>query len=105
MYYPSNFEGVTLAYGTKVVIPLEVGMLTIKIALVEAKGGDEALAISLDLAKERREKALVTIAAYQEQLQRSYNKKGHPLQIWYGWLGTKERGGEHQKAWRRETWP
>jgi hypothetical protein len=65
----------SLAYGTEAVILLEVGLPTIRTTLVESGGNDEALAEQLDLAEERRERALITLAAYQEQLRRSYNKK------------------------------
>jgi transposase InsO family protein len=68
----------SLAYGTEAVIPLEVGLPTNRTALVESGGNDRALEIELDLAEERRERALVHLASYQEQLMKSYNKNVHP---------------------------
>ncbi|TNV97690.1 hypothetical protein C5H24_12725, partial [Xylella fastidiosa] len=52
----------SLAYGTEAVIPLEVGLPTIRTTLVESGGNDKALAEQLDLAEEKRERALITLA-------------------------------------------
>lgn len=74
----------SLAYGTEAVIPLEIGLPTIRTTLVESGGNDRALAEQLDLAEEKRERALITLAAYQEQLRRSYNKKVQPREFKVG---------------------
>lgn len=57
-------DAVLLAYGTEAVIPLEIGLPTNRTALVESGGNDKALAEQLDLAEEKRERALITLAAY-----------------------------------------
>jgi hypothetical protein len=74
----------SLAYGTEAVIPLEVGLPTNRTALVESGGNDRALEIELDLAEEMRERALVHLASYQEQLMKSYNKNVHPREFGVG---------------------
>ena len=40
--------------------------------------------MELDLAEERRERALVHIASYQQELSRKYNKTVHPRQFKIG---------------------
>lgn len=88
----------SLAYGTEAVIPIEVGLPTNRTALVEAGGNDQALATNLDLAEERRERALVTLAAYQQQLCRTYNKKVHPREFGVGDLMMRKVVGNTKKA-------
>ncbi|XP_028094673.1 uncharacterized protein LOC114294718 [Camellia sinensis] len=39
---------------------------------------NEAMALELDLAEERRERALIHISAYQQELSKKYNKAVHP---------------------------
>ena len=56
------------------IIPLEVGLPTIRSEIFEPANNDEAIAQALDLIEERREAALIRLAAYQQQLTRSFNK-------------------------------
>lgn len=64
-----------MAYGTEALIPLEIGIPGIKTQGVENGMNDILLARDLDLLEERREKAAIQLAAYQQQLARAYNKK------------------------------
>ncbi|CAL5335299.1 unnamed protein product [Camellia sinensis] len=63
-----------LAYGMEAVIPLEIGMPTIRSESFQPDLNSEAVALELDLAEERRERALIHIAAYQQELSKKYNK-------------------------------
>ena len=74
----------SMAYGTEAVIPLEVGLPTIRTELFEQGGNDSALSLDLDLAEERRDRALIKLASYQEQQVRGYNRKVHPRQFGIG---------------------
>lgn len=67
-----------LAYGMEAVIPLEIGMPTIRSESFQPDLNEEAVALELDLAEERRERALIHIAAYQQELSKKYNKAVHP---------------------------
>ncbi|XP_028109536.1 uncharacterized protein LOC114308194 [Camellia sinensis] len=67
-----------LAYGMEAVIPLEIGMPTIRSESFQPNLNNEAVALELDLAEERRERALIHIAAYQQELSKKYNKAVHP---------------------------
>ncbi|XP_028100374.1 uncharacterized protein LOC114299736 [Camellia sinensis] len=54
---------------------------------------NEVVALELDLAKERRERALIHIATYQQELYRKYNKTMHPRLFKIGdWVLRKVMG-------------
>ncbi|KAF5946316.1 hypothetical protein HYC85_016544 [Camellia sinensis] len=75
------------------VIPLEVGLPTIRSENFDPDLNGEAIALELDLAEERRERALVHIASYQQELSRKYNKTVHPRQFKIGdWVLRKVMG-------------
>ena len=65
----------SLAYGMEAVIPLEVGLPTLRSELCDQGLNDQNVARELDLAEERREAAAIRLAAYQQQLARGYNQK------------------------------
>ena len=67
-----------MAYGTEAVIPLEIGISGIRTDRVENGTNNIFLARDLDLLEERREKAAIQLAVYQQQLARVYNKKVNP---------------------------
>ncbi|XP_028058191.1 uncharacterized protein LOC114262049 [Camellia sinensis] len=71
----------SLTYGMEAVIPLEVGLPTIRSEIFEPADNDEAIAQALDIAEERREAALIRLAAYQQQLIKSFNKNVRPWQF------------------------
>ena len=59
-----------LTYGTEVVLPLEVGLPTMRTTLADAGGNDAALEEALDQSQGRREAALIKLASYQQVLSR-----------------------------------
>ncbi|XXG90595.1 hypothetical protein AAC387_Pa12g2323 [Persea americana] len=65
----------SLAYGMEAVIPLEVGLLTLRSELCDQGLNDLNVARELNLAEERREAAAIRLAAYQQQLAKGYNPK------------------------------
>ena len=64
-----------LAFGLETVIPLVVGLPTIRTEAYNANHNEEVLAQDQDLAKERRENALIRMTDYQKQLAKIYNQK------------------------------
>ncbi|GJR33746.1 reverse transcriptase domain-containing protein [Tanacetum coccineum] len=50
----------SLTYGTKAVIPAEIGIPTLRTAKVDLTGNNEALKINLDLIEEKREQAAIS---------------------------------------------
>lgn len=82
-----------LAYDIEAVIPLEVGMPTLRSESFEPELNAEAIALELDLVEKRREKALIHVAAYQQELSRKYNKTVHPRSFKVGdWVLRKVMG-------------
>ncbi|XXG88270.1 hypothetical protein AAC387_Pa12g0503 [Persea americana] len=65
----------SLAYGMEEVIPLEVGLPTLRTKLCDQGLNDLNVARELDFAEERRKAAAIRLAAYQQQLARGYNQK------------------------------
>ena len=63
----------SMTYGTKVVIPLETGFLTLRTSSFTSNNNDELLDKSLDLVEERRENATVHLAYYQHKLKQGYD--------------------------------
>ncbi|RWR80063.1 gag-pol precursor [Cinnamomum micranthum f. kanehirae] len=62
-------------YGMETVIPLKVGLPTLRSELFDRDENNMNLARELDLAEERREAAAIRLASYQQQLARGYNQK------------------------------
>ncbi|GJR16891.1 hypothetical protein Tco_0965418 [Tanacetum coccineum] len=65
----------SLTYGTKAVIPAEIGMPTLRTAEVDLTGNNEALGISLDLIEEKREQAAIQEAKSKAKMEKYYNSK------------------------------
>ena len=65
----------SLAFRFKVIIPLEVGLLTIQIKGYDASHNKKILAWDLDLPNEKKENALIRMADYRKQLAKTYNQK------------------------------
>ena len=64
-----------MIYKAEAVIPLEMGFPTLKTISFYPSSNDELLEESLDLIKERREKAMVQLTYYQHKLKRGYDTK------------------------------
>nr|GEZ10900.1 reverse transcriptase domain-containing protein [Tanacetum cinerariifolium] len=65
----------SLTYRTVAVIPVEIGMPTLRIAEVDLVQNDEALEINLGLLEERREQAAVREAKSKAKMEKYYNSK------------------------------
>ena len=65
----------SLTYGTEAVIPVEIGMPSIRCALFDPVENDEALRVNLDLAEERREAAAIEEARSKAKMEKYYNAK------------------------------
>ena len=62
-----------MTYGAEAVIPLETSFPSLRTNAFTLDGNDGLLEKSLDLIKERREKAMVQLAYYQHKLKQGYN--------------------------------
>nr|GFB73614.1 reverse transcriptase domain-containing protein [Tanacetum cinerariifolium] len=65
----------SLTYGTKAVIPAEIGMPILRTAKVDLIQNDEALGMNLDLLKEKREQAAIREAKSKANIEKYYNSK------------------------------
>ena len=68
----------TLAFGTEVVAPVEVGLKSPRIELARVEHNDEALRLNFDLLDEKREQVLKRTEDYQRKTTRYYNQKVKP---------------------------
>ncbi|KAF5932932.1 hypothetical protein HYC85_029103 [Camellia sinensis] len=64
-----------LCFGNQAIIPLEIGLPTLKSKVFDMDRNDMMLALDLTLIEERRDRALASMARYQQQLAKSYNQR------------------------------
>ena len=62
-----------MMYGSKAVIPLEIGFPTLRSRLFTPNNNDQLLERSLDLVDEQREAAMVQLAHYQQKPKQGYD--------------------------------
>jgi hypothetical protein len=63
-----------LAYGVEAVIPLEIGLPTIRTTDFDVQINEDSLRKDLDLLEERRDMAVIRLASYQQQIKREHDK-------------------------------
>ena len=66
-----------LMYGMKAIIPIEIGMPTLRTRIPEG-ANVEAVTKDLDMENELRKAITVRIASYQQKLANLYNKRVKP---------------------------
>ena len=74
----------SLTYGSKAVIPAEIGMPTFRTMMANPEDNDNEIALNLDLLQERREMAAIREAKYKKQVEQYYNRRVRPevLKVW-----------------------
>ncbi|GJU32433.1 hypothetical protein Tco_1176022 [Tanacetum coccineum] len=65
----------SLTYGTKAVIPTEIGMPTLRTTEIDLKKNKEALGMNLDLIEERKEQAVIQEAKSKRKMEKYYNSR------------------------------
>nr|GEZ20013.1 reverse transcriptase domain-containing protein [Tanacetum cinerariifolium] len=65
----------SLTYGTKVVIPAEIGMPTYRTAAVDVVYNDDELRLNLDMLEERRERTAIREAKAKLKMTKYYNAR------------------------------
>ena len=63
----------SMTYGSKAVIPLEIGFPTLRTSLFTPNSNDNLLEKSLDLIKEWKENAMIQLTYYQRKLKQGYD--------------------------------
>jgi hypothetical protein len=64
----------SLTYGVEAVIPLEVGLPTLRSEEYDQENNELMLARDMDLAQERKDLAMIRLASYQGDLKKKYGK-------------------------------
>ncbi|XP_019258537.1 PREDICTED: uncharacterized protein LOC109236774 [Nicotiana attenuata] len=67
----------SLVYGTEALIPVEVGVPSIRFRYITKESNDKAMNTSLELLDERREATLVRLAAQKQQIKRYYIRRAN----------------------------
>ena len=70
-----------MTYGAEAIIPLEANFPTMRASSFTSSSNDELLGKSLDLIEEKREKVVIQLAYYHQNLKQGYdaNVKFRPL--------------------------
>ena len=80
----------TLAFGTKAVAPVEVGLKSPRIEFAKAEHNEEFLHLNLDLLKEKREQVLKHMEDYHRKTARYYDRRVKPRNYKLGDLVLKK---------------
>ncbi|GKC45221.1 reverse transcriptase domain-containing protein [Tanacetum coccineum] len=87
----------SLTYGTEVVIPTEIGMLTLRTTEVDMVQNNEALGINLDLLKEKREQAAIRKVKSKAKMEKYYNSKVRSTSFKLGDLGYRSNDASRKE--------
>ena len=74
---PTGVSPFALTYGMEAIIPIEIGMPTLRTKIPE-ENNVEAVTKYLDMTNELREVAVVHITSYQRRLTNLYNRRVKP---------------------------
>ena len=74
---PTGISPFALTYGMEVVVPTEIGLLTVRTDMPEPMN-EEFIIKELDTSDELREVAVIRVASYQRRLANFYNKRVNP---------------------------
>ena len=92
----------SMTYEAEAVIPLEAGFPMLKTSSFYPSSNDELLGKSLELIEERREKAMVQLAYYQQKLKRGYDAKVKLRRLGPGDLVLRKvLGNAKKRAWEK----
>ena len=72
---PTKETPFKLTYGTEAVIPVEIGLTTLRTTFHKERENEGQLRLNLDLLDEARERAARRIALYQGRMARYHNAK------------------------------
>jgi hypothetical protein len=81
---PTGDNPYGLTFSSEAVIPVEIGSTSTRVQYYDLAKNDEGLKLSLDLIEERREKASLTLAAYQQRVSQYFNQRVHPRKFVIG---------------------
>ena len=73
-----------MTFGSEAVVPVEIGMTTLRTSAYDDQQNEEQLRLNLDLIDEVRETAEARMKRYQEKMARHYNSRVKPRQLSIG---------------------
>jgi hypothetical protein len=73
-----------MTFGSEAVVPVEIGLTTLRTSTYDEQQNEEQLRLNLDLIDEVRETAEAKMKRYQEKMARHYNSKVKPRQLSVG---------------------
>ncbi|KAK2997608.1 hypothetical protein RJ639_026556 [Escallonia herrerae] len=68
----------SLAFGTEALIPLEIGLPSVRLITYNPNTNDDSLRSNLDLLEEKRDQAAIRLAAYQHRVAKFFDKRVQP---------------------------
>ncbi|GKD79955.1 reverse transcriptase domain-containing protein [Tanacetum coccineum] len=87
----------SLTYGTEAIIPVEIGMPTLRTTEIDMVQNDEALEINLDLLEERTEQVAIREARSKAKMEKYYNSKVRNTSFKPGDLVYQNNDASHAK--------
>ena len=72
---PTGETPFSLTYGTRVVIPVEVGITSLRWEAFHEGSNDDQLRVNLDCLDESRDRASYKMAKYQQKMSQYYNRR------------------------------
>ena len=73
-----------MTFGSEAVVPVEIGLTTLRTSTYNEQQNEEQLRLNLDLIDEVRGAAEARMKRYQEKMARQYNSKVKPRQLSVG---------------------
>ncbi|GJS50843.1 reverse transcriptase domain-containing protein [Tanacetum coccineum] len=94
----------SLTYGAEAVIPVEIGMPTLRTAKVDMIKNNEALGINLDLLEKKREQAAIQEARSKAKMEKYYNARVRSISFRLGDLCIPEqRSKQYERRGQART--
>uniref|UniRef100_A0A2N9FH63 Uncharacterized protein n=1 Tax=Fagus sylvatica TaxID=28930 RepID=A0A2N9FH63_FAGSY len=81
---PTGETPFRMTFGSEAVVPVEIGMTTLRTSAYDNQQNEEQLRLNLDLIDEIRETAETRMKRYQDKMARHYNSKVKPRQLSVG---------------------
>ncbi|KAK2999843.1 hypothetical protein RJ639_023861 [Escallonia herrerae] len=75
---PTGETPFSLSFGTEALIPIEIGLPSLRLTTYDTVRNEEALRANLDLLDEQREQAAMRLAAYQHRVSKFYDQRVRP---------------------------
>nr|GFC44999.1 reverse transcriptase domain-containing protein [Tanacetum cinerariifolium] len=88
----------SLTYGTKAVIPAEIGIPTYRTTVVDVVNNDEELRLNLDLLEKRQELVAISEAKSKSKMMKYYNARVHGVAFKPGVFVYRRNDASHAVA-------